>query len=79
MKNERLYLRTGYTPRTLTDPRTLDEREADSIRWVLDQNSGNGTRAARILGIDCASRWRELKRMGLTDDNGGRGASLLRI
>lgn len=49
---------------------TLEEREADCIRWVLDQSSGNRTRTARILGIDRVSLWRKLKRQGLTEDKG---------
>ena len=51
---------------------TLEEREAEYIRWVLDRSSGNRTRAASILGIDRVSLWRKLKRLGLADgENNG--------
>jgi DNA-binding NtrC family response regulator len=44
---------------------TLEEQEADYIRWVLEQTGGNKTRAAEILGIDRVSLWRKIKRYGL--------------
>ncbi len=46
---------------------TLEEREADYIRWVLEKSAGNRTQAARILGIDRVSLWRKLKRLGLAE------------
>jgi DNA-binding NtrC family response regulator len=42
---------------------TLEEREAEYIRWVLNRTGGNRTRAAEILGIDRVSLWRKLKSM----------------
>ena len=42
---------------------TLEEREAEYIRWVLGHTGGNRTRAAEILGIDRVSLWRKLKAM----------------
>ena len=44
---------------------TLEEQEAEYIRWVLDQAGGNKTRAADILGIDRVSLWRKIKKYGL--------------
>jgi DNA-binding NtrC family response regulator len=44
---------------------TLEEREADYVRWVLDKTQGNRTKAAQILGIDRVSLWRKIKRYGL--------------
>jgi len=43
---------------------TLEEREQDYIRWVLERTDGNRTQAAQILGIDRVSLWRKLKKMG---------------
>jgi DNA-binding NtrC family response regulator len=40
---------------------TLEEREADYIKWVLKHTGGNRTKAAEILGIDRVSLWRKLK------------------
>jgi DNA-binding NtrC family response regulator len=40
---------------------TLEEREEQYIRWVLNRTGGNRTRAAEILGIDRVSLWRKLK------------------
>jgi len=42
---------------------TLEEREAEYIRWVLKRTGGNRTRAAEILGIDRVSLWRKLKNL----------------
>jgi transcriptional regulator with PAS, ATPase and Fis domain len=42
---------------------TLAEREADYIRYVLEQCDQNRTQAAKILGIDRVSLWRKLKSM----------------
>ncbi|MFW5733551.1 MAG: sigma-54-dependent transcriptional regulator [Oceanidesulfovibrio sp.] len=44
---------------------TLQENEKRYIAWVLDQTGGNKTQAALLLGIDRASLWRKLKRLGL--------------
>jgi len=44
---------------------SLDEHEQDYIAWVLEQTSGNKTKAAEILGIDRVSLWRKLKKAGL--------------
>ena len=46
---------------------TLENQEADYIRWVLEQTQGNRTQAALILGIDRVSLWRKLKRYGIAD------------
>ena len=43
---------------------TLAEREADYIRYVLEQCGHNRTRAAKTLGIDRVSLWRKLKSLG---------------
>lgn len=44
---------------------TLEEREKEYIKWVLQQMDGNKSRTAEILGIDRVSLWRKLKRYGL--------------
>ena len=41
---------------------TLEQREAEYIRWVLEHTDGNRTRAADILGIDRVSLWRKIKK-----------------
>ncbi|MGD8631913.1 MAG: helix-turn-helix domain-containing protein, partial [Gammaproteobacteria bacterium] len=46
---------------------TLEERETEYIRWVLNRTGGNRTRAAEILGIDRVSLWRKLKNIDATD------------
>ena len=46
---------------------TLENQEADYIRWVLEQTEGNRTQAASILGIDRVSLWRKLKKYGIAD------------
>ena len=46
---------------------TLENQEADYIRWVLEQTQGNRTQAALILGIDRVSLWRKLKKYGIAD------------
>ncbi len=43
---------------------TLEQQEAEYIRWVLEQTSGNRTRSAEILGIDRVSLWRKIKKYG---------------
>jgi len=48
---------------------TLEENEAEYVRWVLKQASGNKTKAAEILGIDRVSLWRKMKRWGLAEDS----------
>lgn len=45
-------------------PPTLEQREVEYIRWVLEQTGGNRTRAAEILGIDRVSLWRKIKKHG---------------
>ncbi|MGD8874579.1 MAG: sigma-54 dependent transcriptional regulator [Gammaproteobacteria bacterium] len=42
---------------------TLEDRETEYIRWVLNRTGGNRTRAAEILGIDRVSLWRKLKNL----------------
>ncbi len=44
------------------DMRSLDELEAQYIRWVLDRVGNNKSRAAQILGIDRVSLYRKLRR-----------------
>jgi DNA-binding NtrC family response regulator len=46
---------------------TLEERETEYIRWVLNRTGGNRTRAAEILGIDRVSLWRKLKNIDAAD------------
>jgi DNA-binding NtrC family response regulator len=46
---------------------TLEQRETEYIRWVLNRTGGNRTRAAEILGIDRVSLWRKLKSMDAAD------------
>jgi DNA-binding NtrC family response regulator len=46
---------------------TLEERETEYIRWVLNHTGGNRTRAAEILGIDRVSLWRKLKSISMQD------------
>ena len=46
---------------------TLEEREIDYIRYVLDRSGQNRTQAAKVLGIDRVSLWRKLKRYGMED------------
>ena len=48
---------------------TLEEREVEYIRYVLERSGQNRTRAARILGIDRVSLWRKLKRYGLEEQS----------
>ena len=43
------------------DP-TLDVIERAYIKWVLDTNAGNKTRAAEVLGIDPSTLHRKLQR-----------------
>ena len=47
---------------------TLAEREAEYIRYVLERNGQNRTRAAKVLGIDRVSLWRKLKKYGMEED-----------
>ena len=42
---------------------TLDVIERAYIRWVLDAQGGNKTRAAEVLGIDPSTLHRKLQRM----------------
>jgi DNA-binding NtrC family response regulator len=44
---------------------TLEEREIEHIKTVLDETGGNKTLAAETLGIDRVSLWRKIKRYGL--------------
>lgn len=44
---------------------TLEQRETDYIRLVLERTGGNRTQAAEILGIDRVSLWRKIKKHGL--------------
>ena len=48
-----------------TQMSTLDEREEEYIRWVLEETGWNRTRTAEILGIARASLWRKLKKYGM--------------
>ncbi len=43
---------------------TLEEREIEYIRYVLEKCNRNRTHAAKVLGIDRVSLWRKLKRYG---------------
>jgi len=44
------------------DP-TLDVIERAYIKWVLETNGGNKTRAAEVLGIDPSTLHRKLQKM----------------
>ena len=44
---------------------TMEVIERAYIRWVLDAESGNKTRAAEVLGIDPSTLYRKLNRYGL--------------
>lgn len=44
---------------------SLEEREKEYIKWVLQQMDGNKSRTAEVLGIDRVSLWRKLKKYGL--------------
>ena len=44
---------------------TLEEKECEYIKQVLEQTGGNKTRAAEILGIDRVSLWRKIKKYGM--------------
>lgn len=46
---------------------TLEENEREYIEWILQQVSGNKTKAAEILGIDRVSLWRKLKRYNIDE------------
>ncbi len=58
----RLSIRTYRSKRA--EMPTLEQQEAEYIRWVLEQTSGNRTRSAEILGIDRVSLWRKIKKHG---------------
>ncbi|MCB2226058.1 MAG: sigma-54 dependent transcriptional regulator [Desulfarculaceae bacterium] len=53
--------------REASRPPTLEEREREYIKQVLNQTGGNKTRSAEILGIDRVSLWRKIKKFGLED------------
>jgi two-component system response regulator HydG len=44
---------------------TMEVIERAYIRWVLDAEGGNKTRAAEVLGIDPSTLYRKLNRYGL--------------
>ncbi|MBW1708642.1 MAG: sigma-54-dependent Fis family transcriptional regulator [Deltaproteobacteria bacterium] len=44
---------------------TIKEQEIKYIKWVLEHTAWNKTKAAEILGINRASLWRKMKRLGL--------------
>ncbi|BEQ16873.1 sigma-54-dependent transcriptional regulator [Desulfoferula mesophila] len=46
---------------------TLEEKECEYIRQVLEHTGGNKTRAAEILSIDRVSLWRKIKKFGLEE------------
>jgi DNA-binding NtrC family response regulator len=50
--------------RTAVNP-TLETIERAYIQWVLQQERGNKTRAAEILGIDASTLYRKLSRWGV--------------
>jgi DNA-binding NtrC family response regulator len=52
-------------PREHRDP-TLEVIERAYIKWVLDTNAGNKTRAAEVLGIDPSTLHRKLQRLANT-------------
>ncbi|MFP3949268.1 MAG: sigma-54-dependent transcriptional regulator [Gemmatimonadota bacterium] len=46
---------------------TMEVIEQAYIRWVLEKEEGNKTRAAEVLGIDPSTLYRKLNRYGLSD------------
>ena len=46
---------------------TMEVIERAYIRWVLDAERGNKTRAAEVLGIDPSTLYRKLNRYGLDE------------
>ena len=46
---------------------TMEVIEQAYIRWVLESEDGNKTRAAEVLGIDPSTLYRKLNRYGLSD------------
>ena len=46
---------------------TMEVIEQAYIRWVLESEEGNKTRAAEVLGIDPSTLYRKLNRYGLSD------------
>ena len=47
---------------------SLQENEKRYIERALQRTNGNKTHAAQILGIDRASLWRKIKRLGIEDE-----------
>jgi len=47
--------------------KSLDEVEADYIKYVLDKENGNKTKAMEILGLSRATLWRKLKQTNPDD------------
>ncbi len=47
---------------------SLQENEKRYIERALQRTKGNKTHAAQILGIDRASLWRKIKRLGIEDE-----------
>lgn len=74
-------IRTGDLPPVLLDQQvhiirqengkfpSLEEREKDYIKFILEHCNQNRTKAAEILGIDRVSLWRKLKKLGLSEEN----------
>lgn len=70
-------LRVAHLPQAVVDapmhvlragarrPMSLEECEKEQIAWTLDYADQNKTLAAKLLGIDRASLWRKIKRLGL--------------
>lgn len=44
---------------------SLDDNERRYLQWVLEQTSGNKSKAAELLGLNRGSLWRKMKRLGL--------------
>lgn len=44
---------------------SLKENEREYIAWVMERFAGNKTHAAEALGVDRATLWRKIKRLGI--------------
>jgi two-component system response regulator HydG len=48
---------------------TLEVIERAYIRWVLEAEGGNKSRAAEVLGIDPSTLYRKISRYGLGESD----------
>jgi DNA-binding NtrC family response regulator len=52
-----------------SEPRTMDEMERDFILSSLDQNQGNVTKTAEVLGLTRTAMYRRMKKHGIYSSN----------